>query len=159
MGTLETQFADLIGSQLTAVWGEVHVEKGKPFDDSPLSLWLEFDGKKLKGFKGTPNGEGVTVVDEPPRPHDMGEAGEMIVRDLTLKSPFARAVGSSLRAVWELRTPESTSPIGFRFAFGGLIRPMILNWGDEIQVRMVLPPDAGVEVREFLFAGSDSTPK
>lgn len=153
------QVEHLIGARLTAVWGAVHVEKGKLLEDLPLALWLEFDGKSLKGFRGTPQGEGLTMVDEPPRPQDMAEAGEVIVRDLTLRSPFAPAVGKPLRAIWELSTTEDTTPLGFRFAFGGLVRPLVLNWGDQIQVRTGLPPDARVEeVREVFLAGSDSIP-
>jgi hypothetical protein len=158
MKGLEMEFAHLIGSRLTAVWVTVHVEEGE-LDERPLGIWLEFGGKHLIGFRGTPDGDGLTLVDEPPRPQDMGEAGEVIVRDLAPQSPFVRAVGLPLRAVWELGTTGSTTPLGFRFDFGGLIRPMVLNWGDQIEMRLTLPPDARAEeIHEVPVAGSASTP-
>jgi hypothetical protein len=159
MSALEMEFAPLIGSQLTGVSGTVHVEKGKLADESPLGIWLEFDRRHLKGLEGTPDGEGLVITDAPPRPLNMGEAGEVVVRDLAHLTPFARAVGMPLRSVWKLSTTDRTTPLGFIFGFGGLLRVMVLNWGDQIEARLTLPPDAQVEeIHELLLAGSDTSP-
>lgn len=141
MVNVRDELTALIGSRLSAVWGAIYVERQQIVDEPALALWLQFDGQPLRGFKGAPDGEALLVIEEPPRPQDMGEAGEVIIRDLTARSAFARAAGSPLLGIWKLGSPGSRSPWGFRFDFGGLVKPMILNWGDQILVRLALPPD------------------
>lgn len=160
MTNVREELASLIGSCFRGVWGAVHIEHQRVVDEPAIAVWLAFEGQPLRGFKGASNGEGILMINEAPRPQDMGEAGEVIIRDLTGRSPFARAVGKPVLAIWELSSTQTEITSGFRFDFGGIVKPIILNWGDEILIRMSLPADLGEdEITEALLAGTGGSPR
>ena len=80
---------------------------------------------------------------------DLEESGEIILRDVSRKSVFQRALGRDLQAAWSVQSAPTGEVIGIRFDFGQSITPCVLNWGDELYMAEHYPADANQdELRE-----------
>jgi hypothetical protein len=139
---LQARFGNAIGHTLRKIVASVHVFDAAALCDVPLCLWLFFD--TLPGLRlcGAADGWSIQADDTPPEPIDLQESGEIILRDVSRKSVFQRALGRALQAAWSVQSSPTGEVIGIRLDFGQSITPCVLNWGDELYIAEQYPADA-----------------
>ena len=140
--TLQARFGKAIGHTLCKVIASMHMFDAKALSDIPLCLWLFFETLPGLRLSGVADGWSIQADDTPPEPIDLGESGEIILRDMSRKSVFQRALGRDLQAVWAVQSAPTGEVIGIRFDFGHSITPCVLNWGDELYIAEHYPADA-----------------
>ena len=140
--TLQARFGQAIGHALRKIVAAVHVFDTAALCDVPLCLWLFFDTLPGLRLSGAADGWSIQADDAPPEPIDLEESGEIILRDVSHKSAFQRALGRALQAAWSVQSFPAGEVIGIRFDFGPSITPCILNWGDELYIAEQYPADA-----------------
>lgn len=133
--------AEAIGQPLRKVIASVHLFQ-RELDNEPMHLWLSFGDLALFRFFGASDGWRLGVDRTLPEPVDMGESGDIILVDLSNKTPFAPLIGRELEGAWLAESPAGEIT-GVRFDFGCSLRPIVLNWGDELRIVDDYPPDAG----------------
>lgn len=139
--------AGAIGRPLRKVIASVHLFEEK-LDDEPIHLWLSFDDLALFSLFGASDGWHLGVDRTLPEPTDLGESGEIILVDVSNKTPFRKAISRELKGAWLVESPAGEI-IGVRFDFGSSLRPIVINWGDELRIVDDYPPDArGEEIME-----------
>lgn len=140
--TLQESFGSAIGRKLRKVVASVHVVGAEAPDNAPLCLWFFFDPLPVVRLSGAPDGWSIQTDDTLPEPFDLEESGEIILRDVSHKSIFRKALGRTLRAVWSVQSSPAEEIIGMRFDFGPSSKPLVLNWGDELYIGETYPDDA-----------------
>ena len=147
---LQARFGKAIGYTLRKIVASVHVfDTAALCCDVPLCLWLCFDRLPGVRLSGAADGWSIQADDTPPEPIDLEESGEIILRDVSRKSVFQRALGRDLQAAWSVQSAPTGDVIGIRFDFGQSITPCVLNWGDELYIAEHYPADASQhELRE-----------
>lgn len=145
----------LLGFELEQVWGAVHFFDGQLSEGPPLFVWLKFREAPALQLSGSPDGATLVVGDKAPEPVDMGEAGEILIRDLSKTPPFDQALGNRLQAIWTIRSVEFSTTVGIRLGFGGFVAPVIGNFDDELFVATNVPVDvdAGELVEDLVGGG------
>lgn len=147
--TLQAKFGQAIGHTLRKIVAAIHVFDVAALCDTPLCLWLFFDTLPGLRLSGAADGWSIQADDTPPEPIDIEESGEIILRDMSRKSTFQRALGRTLHSAWLVQSSPSGEVIGIRFDFGQSITPCVLNWGDELYIAEQYPADAKAdELRE-----------
>ena len=139
---LQARFGKAIGHTLRKLVASVHVFDAAAPCDVPLCLWLFFDTLPGVRLSGAADGWSIQADDTPPEPIDLEESGEIILRDVSRKSVFQRALGRALQAAWSVQSFPTGEAIGIRFDFGQSITPCVLNWGDELYIAEHYPADA-----------------
>jgi len=146
---LQARFGRAIGHTLHKIVASVHVYDSKAWCDIPLCLWLFFDTLPGLRLSGAADGCSIQADDTPPEPMDLEESGEIILRDVSRKSVFQRALGRDLQAAWSVQSAPTGEVIGICFDFGQSITPCVLNWSDELYIGEHYPADASQdELRE-----------
>ena len=139
---LQARFGKAIGHTLRKIVASVHVCDTAALCDVPLCLWLFFDTLPGVRLSGAADGWSIQADDAPPEPIDLEESGEIILRDVSRKSVFQKALGRALQAAWSVQSSPNGEVIGIRFDFGQSITPCVLNWGDELYIAEQYPADA-----------------
>ena len=139
---LQARFGKAIGHTLRKIVASVHVFDTAALCDTPLCLWLFFDTLPGLRLSGAADGWSIQADDTPPEPLDLEESGEIILRDVSRKSVFQRALGRALQSAWSVQSAPTGEVIGIRFDFGKSITPCVLNWGDELYIAEQYPADA-----------------
>jgi hypothetical protein len=103
---------------------------------------LFFDTLPVLRLASAADGWSIQADDTPPEPIDLQESGEIILRDISRKSVFQRALGRALQSAWSVQSSPTGEAIGIRFDFGQSITPCVLNWGDELYIAEQYPADA-----------------
>lgn len=132
-----------IGRRLRRVIASVHFF-GERFDNEPICLWLSFENLTLFRLFGASDGWHLGVDKAPPEPSDMEESGQVLVTDVSNKTVFEQMIGKELKGAWLIESPGGEI-IGIRFDFGFSLRPIVINWGDELRIIDDYPPDAPIE--------------
>jgi hypothetical protein len=129
------------GRSLKQVAASLHSFEGR-LGNTPICLWLVFEG--LQGFRlfGAADGWHIGVDDAQPEPVDMGGSGEIVIHDISRESIFREMLNRTLKGGWTIESPTRGSVIGVRFDFGLPVKPLVLNWGDEIYLGDDFPHDA-----------------
>jgi hypothetical protein len=140
--TLQVRVGKALGHTLHKIVASVHVFNVEALCDVPLSLWLFFDTLPGLRLSGAADGWRIRADDTPPEPIDLEESGEIILRDVSHKSAFQRAMGRALQSAWLVHSSPTGEVIGIRFDFGQSITPCVLNWGDELYIAEHYPADA-----------------
>jgi hypothetical protein len=140
--TLQDKLSKALGQKLRKVVASMHRLGAEGCSEAPLGLWLFFDTLPVFRLTGTPEGWGLQIDDTLPEPVDLGESGEIILCDLSQRSIFGQGIGHALRAVWSVHSPPQGAMIGVRFDFGQSVKPLVLNWGDELYMAEHYPADA-----------------
>lgn len=135
--------AEAISRRLRKVIASVHLFEER-LDDAPVHLWLSFEDLALIRLSGASNGWHLEIDKILPEPTDMEESGEIILVDLSNKTAFRRMVGEELKGAWFVESPAGEI-IGSRFDFGLSLKPIVINWGDELCIVEDYPPDAREE--------------
>jgi len=143
--TIPWIFAKAVGHPLRKVVASVQVFEEAILREAPLCLWLFFEGLPGLRLVGSSDGWHVETDETPPEPVDMGESGEIVVRDISRKSIFQQGLGRVLEGAWAIASSPGGEIIGVRFDFGLPRKPIILNWGDELYIADTYPPDAKEE--------------
>jgi len=130
----------LIGQELKKVFASVHVFE-KMMGGSSGSVWLFFDDMRPIRLSCASDGWHLQVDEVLPEPVDMGEAGEMVIRDRSQTTTFQDCLNRSLKKVWSIDFPVEGDTIGLRFDFGISYRPLVINWGDELFLSNYYPTD------------------
>jgi hypothetical protein len=139
---LQARFGKAIGHTLRKIIASVHVFDTAALCDVPLCLWLFFDTLPALCLSSAADGWSIQADDTPPEPLDLQESGEIILRDVSRKSVFQRALGRALQAAWSVQSSPTGEVIGIRFDFGQSITLCVLNWGDELYIAEQYPADA-----------------
>jgi hypothetical protein len=139
---LQARFGKAIGHTLRKIVASVHVFDTAALCDAPLYLWLFFDTLPGLRLSGAADGWSIQADDTPPEPLDLEESGEIILRDVSRKSVFQRALGRALQAAWSVQSSPTGEVIGIRLDFGQSITPCVLHWGDELYIAEQYPADA-----------------
>jgi hypothetical protein len=139
---VQARFGKAIGHTLRKIVASVHIFDTAVLCDVPLCLWLFFDTLPGLRLSGAADGWGIQADDTPPEPIDLEESGEIILRDVSRKSVFQRALGRALQSAWSVQASPTGEVIGIRFDFGESITPCVLNWGDELYIAEQYPADA-----------------
>jgi len=139
---LQARFGKAIGHTLRKIIASVHVFDTTALCDVPLCLWLFFDTLPALRLSSAADGWSIQADDAPPEPIDLQESGEIILRDISRKSVFQRALGIALQSAWLVQSSPTGEVIGIRFDFGQSITPCVLNWGDELYIAEHYPADA-----------------
>ncbi len=139
---LQARFGKAIGHTLRKIVASVHVFGTVAPCDVPVYLWLFFDTLPGLRLSGAADGWSIQADDIPPEPIDLEESGEIILRDVSRKSPFQRALGRALQSAWSVHSSPTGEVIGIRFDFGQSITPCVLHWGDELYIAERYPADA-----------------
>jgi hypothetical protein len=146
---VQASFGKAIGHTLRKIVASVHVFDTTALCDVPLCLWLFFDTLPALRLSSAADGWSIQADDTPPEPIDLQESGEIILRDISRKSVFQRALGRALQSAWSVQSSPTGEVIGIRFDFGQSIIPCVLNWGDELYIAEQYPADAkNNELRE-----------
>src|SRR6266567_3226606 len=154
---LQARFGKAIGHTLRKIVASVHVCNTKAWCDVPLCLWLFFDTLPGLRLYSAADGWSIQADDTPPEPIDLEESGEIILRDVSRKSVFQRALGRALQSAWSVHASPTGEVIGIRFDFGQSITPCVLNWGDELYIAEQYPADAKKnELREVAIIPGES---
>ena len=140
--TLQEKFGEAIGHKLRKVVASVHVFGAEALSDAPLCLWFFFEALPVVRLSGAPDGWSIQADDTLPEPIDMEESGEIILRDVSRRSIFQQGLERNLQAVWLVQLSHTGETICIRFDFGQPIRPLVLNWGDELYIAKDYPDDA-----------------
>ena len=139
---LQEKLGKAIGHKLRKIIASVHLFGSAGLSDAPLCLWLFFETLPVFRVTGAPDGWSLQVDDSLPEPVDLGESGEIVLRDISHRSIFGKVMGQDLRAVWLVQSPPQGKVIGIRFDFGQPVQPLVLNWGDELYMTEQYPGDA-----------------
>jgi len=139
---LQVRCGQAIGHPLRKLVAAVHVFDTAVLCDVPLCLWLFFDTLPGLRLSGAADGWSIQADDTPPEPIDLEESGEIILRDVSRKSVFQRALGRALQSAWSVQSSPTGEVIGIHFDFGQSITPCVLNWGDELYIAEQYPADA-----------------
>ena len=139
---LQARFGKALGHTLRKIVASVHVFDTAARCDVPLCLWLFFDTLPGLRLSGAADGWSIQADDTPPEPIDLEESGEIILRDVSRKSVFQRALGRALQSAWSVQSSPTGEVIGIHFDFGQSITPCVLNWGDELYIAEQYPADA-----------------
>jgi hypothetical protein len=139
---LQARFGKAIGHTLRKIVASVHVFDTAALCDVPLCLWLFFDTLPALCLSSAADGWSIQADGTPPEPIDLQESGEIILRDVSRKSVFQRALGRALQSAWSVQSSPTGEVIGIRFDFGQSITPCVLNWGDELYIAEQYPADA-----------------
>ncbi len=134
---------EAIGHRLMKLAASAHLFEGK-LDDGPIELWLFFEGMSPLRVFGESDGWRLSGGRRPP--FDMDESGEIVVGDVSAKTPFGAAIGAELSGAWLVES--SGEAFGVRLDFGLPSRLLILHLDDELLVLEEYPSDAGTE--EFI---------
>lgn len=138
-----TVAGEAIGRRLKKVAASMHLFEGK-MDEAPIDVWLFFEGLSPVRFFGAADGWRLSADRNPPEPMDMGEAGEVVVGDVSSKTALGAAVGERLEGAWLVKA--STGDVfGVRFDFGLPAKPPIMNLDDELLVLDEYSSDAGAD--------------
>lgn len=143
--SIKQEFARAIGHTLQKVVASIYFFEEKMFNDSLMCLWLYFENLSVLHVFGSPDGWHIQVDNMLPEPIDMGESGEIVIRDISRKSIFQQMLGRTLQAVWTVDSPSERDIIGIRLDFGLPVKPLVLNWGDELHITTEYPHDAEAE--------------
>lgn len=146
---MNCDFEKIIGSVLLKAIGALHYFEGS-FATVPEYLTLKFEGKGALTISCEADGERIQVNRELIEPIDMQESGEMVLCDLTRKSPFSKFFGKPVVQIFELISINANKLIGLRLEFIHQSSLVVLNWGDELLISDQFPQNA-VDVinREF----------
>jgi hypothetical protein len=139
---LQEKLGQAIGHKLRKIAASVHLFGLDGRNDAPLDLWFFFDTLPVFCLTGASDGWSIQIDDILPEPVDMGESGEIVLCDISRRSIFGKVVGKALRSVWSVQSPPQGEVIGVRFDFGAPVKPLVLNWGDELYVAEHYPDDA-----------------
>jgi len=139
---LQEKLGKALGHTLRKIVGSMHRLGTEGRSDAPLCLWLFFETLPVFRLTGTSEGWGMQIDNTLPEPVDLGESGEIILCDISRSSIFGQGIGHALRAVWSVHSPPQGEMIGVRLDFGQSVKPLILNWGDELYVAEHYPADA-----------------
>jgi len=140
--TLQARVGKALGHTLRKIVASIHVFGSEAPCDIPVCLWLFFDTPPGLRLSSAADGWSIQADDTPPEPMDLEESGEIILRDVSRKSAFQRAMGRVLQSAWSVHSSPTGEVIGIRFDFGQSITPCVLNWGDELYVAEQYPVDA-----------------
>ena len=91
---LQARFGKAIGHTLCKIVASVHVFNTAALCDVPLCLWLFFDTLPGLRLSSAADGWSIQADDTPPKPIDMEESGDIILRDVSRKSVFQGALGA-----------------------------------------------------------------
>lgn len=128
------------GAVLKAVYGTFHQFRDSVDMTSALGVWLLFEQRKPLHISGASDGETILTDSDDPQAFDMGESGRVVIVDISKRCCFDAAVGRELRRIDAIRDRRARL-LGLRFDFGLDIRPIVINWGDELWVRSAYPLD------------------
>ncbi len=145
--SVQRKYARMIGRPLRQVAASMHMYE-RQIEESPLSLWLYFDGLDPFRFFGTPDGWRIGIDQTQAAPVDMGESGEVVIRDISRRSVLSAGLDKILKVAWEVRARDSGQMIGVRFDFGLSFKPMILNWDDELHIADEYPSEMEESITE-----------
>ncbi|MBI3329037.1 MAG: hypothetical protein HYZ81_20325 [Nitrospinae bacterium] len=140
--TIQQELTKAIGHSLRKVVASIHVFTEETLNDAPLCLWLYFESLPGLRLFGSPDAWHIEGDETPPEPMDMGESGEIVLRDISGKSIFRQAIGKELKGAWTVESRPEGEVIGLRFDFGLPLKPIVLNWGDELYLADKYPSDA-----------------
>ena len=135
-------FIKAIGHPLQRAVASVHGFEGRISNEPPLCLWLYFEGLSVIRLYGASDGEQLRVDHARPVAIDMGKYGELLLRDASKIPVVQQVLGNPLKGVWLVKSLPNDRIIGVRLDFGLAIKPIILNWGDELYVGEEFPIDA-----------------
>lgn len=131
-----------VGRRLLRVFGPVHVFGERLYGATPGAFWFEFEDYPAFGIKGCGHGEGLELDSVKPVPMDMGESGEIIVRDLARGNNLKLVEHQVLSGAWEIRSAndvQTALTLGIRLEFGPGPAPAILNLADELELHFSRP--------------------
>src|SRR5207244_11165754 len=94
--TLQARVGKALGHTLHKIVASVHVFDTAVLCDIPVCLWLFFDTLPGLRLSSAADGWSIQADDTPPEPMDLEESGEIILRDVSHKSAFQRALGRAL---------------------------------------------------------------
>lgn len=133
---------EAIGHRLMKVAASAHLFEGE-MDGAPINLWLFFEDLAPLRVFGAADGWRLSFDRILPEPFDMDESGEVVVSDVSAKTPLGAVIGRKLEGAWLMK--YSGAVVGIRFDFGLPSKPLILNHDDELLVLDDYPSDAGME--------------
>jgi hypothetical protein len=139
--SLQTRCGTAIGHTLRKIVASTHVFNTEALCDVPLCLWLFFDTLPGLRLSGAADGWSIHADNTPPESMDLGESGEIILRDVSRTSVFQRALGRELQSAWSVQSFPTGEVIGIHFDFGQSITLYVLNWGDELYIAEHYPAD------------------
>jgi hypothetical protein len=129
-------FAGVIGHPLRKIVASVHVFEGS-IDSEFLAVWFIFEDVPAIRLLGASDGEALIADNEPFEPVDMAESGEVVIADISNKTVFGNSIGKSLHKISRVESNKRT--VGVQFDFGESLKPLVLNWGDELYLGADLP--------------------
>src|SRR6266446_2048339 len=109
---LQEKLGKAIGHKLRKIVASVHLFGLEGLSDTPLCLWFFFETLPVFRLTGAPDGWSLQVDDILPEPVDLGESGEIVLRDISHRSIFGKVVGKDLRSVWSVQSPPQGKIIG-----------------------------------------------
>jgi hypothetical protein len=146
---LQEKLGKAIGHALRKIIASVHLFGAEGLSDAPLGLWFFFETLPVFRLTGAPDGWSLLIDGILPEPTDLGESGEIILRDISHRSGFGKVIGQDLCSMWSVQSPPEGKIIGMRFDFGRPGKLLVLNWGDELYMAEQYPDDArDGEIRE-----------
>jgi hypothetical protein len=131
-------FGEAVGRRLMKVAASAHLFEGK-LGDTPIDLWLFFEGMSPLRVFGESDGWRLSVDRKPPEPFDMDESGEVVVGDVSAKTPLGARIGESLEGAWLVES--SGEAVGIRLDFGRSAKPLIVNFDDELLILDAYPTE------------------
>ncbi len=140
--SLQEKLGKAIGHTLRKIGASVHLFGLEGLSDAPLCLWFFFEALPVFRLTGAPDGWSLQIDDILPEPVDLGDSGEIVLRDISHRSIFGKVMGKDLRSVRLAQSPLQGEIIGMRFDFGQPVQPLVLNWGDELYMTEQYPDEA-----------------
>jgi len=110
--TIDRWLLDIQGHRLVHVQGEFYVSRQGERGDSPMAVWIQFEGTTQVRLFGKSDGWGIGVDEAPPTGLDMGSAGRTVIQDMTKVKPFPQCIESPLQDAAFFTSAGSPDPVG-----------------------------------------------
>ncbi len=123
-----------INKTLMSVIARAHIQ-GSTIERLPYhAIRLQFQGNSPGFFDCAPDGSSLVFRDESLQPISMGEAGELVLQDVSTDQHLGPVVGSRLSKVSLVHSEREGTDIGLRLEFDNRAEVIIANLGDELMV-------------------------
>lgn len=136
--SVEIYLRSVIGRRLETVFGAVFT-LGAQRDNELLSVWFFFENLPLVRFFGDEAGCFLRVDETPPEPQHLGDAGAVIIEDITDRGTLRGCRGKKLLNATIITSPPQKNLVGVQFEFEEQHRPVVDHWGDELVISNELP--------------------
>ena len=132
--SLEKWARSSISKTLVSVVARLYVD-GSKIEQLPYhAIHLQFDEGPPGFIDCAPDGSSLFCNSEKLRPIAMGEAGELVLQDVSADKYLGAVVGSRLSKVWIIHSKRDSIDIGVKLRFHNDVEIILANLGDELLV-------------------------